>query len=61
MRANPHTFCLVDVFQQFVTFLRLVHEELAANEEDIGQTLHLVNVVNNLSHLCGSFATLNVH
>lgn len=60
MQANPQTLCLVDVVQQFVALLRLAHEKLVVNEKDVGQTLHLVNVVKDFSHLRGPFATLDV-
>lgn len=51
----------VDVVQQVVDLLQLAYEKFATNEEDVGETLRLVNVVESLSRLRGSFTTLNVY
>lgn len=42
---------LVNVVQQVVDFLPFVCEKLAANKEDVGQILHIVNVANDFSQV----------
>ena len=53
-------FDLVGVVQKIVALLDLVHKELAANKEDVIQTLCLLNATKGFSHLPGSFATLHI-
>jgi hypothetical protein len=52
---------LVDVVQKVVVLLYLACEKLAAKEDDVGQTLRLVNVAKTFPHLRRFFATLDVH
>jgi hypothetical protein len=53
-------FDFIDVVQQIVVFLHLAREKITANEEDVGETLHLMNVANCFLFLHGSFVTLDV-
>ena len=54
-------FDLVNVVQQAVVPLYLTNEKFMMNEEDVRQTLYLVNVTKSLSRLHWSIATLHVH
>jgi hypothetical protein len=48
------------VVQQVVAVLHLARKKLTENEEDVGQTVRLVNVVKGLLRLRESFVTLDV-
>ena len=50
----------VDVVKQVVALLHLAHGKFAVNEEDVGQSLCLLNIANDLPRLRSSNATFNV-